>query len=430
MNYSPKEILSFVEENDVKFIRLTFTDIYGQLKNIAIMPDQLSYAFEHGIAFDATTLAGCHADLLLFPDISTLSVLPWRPKSGRVIRFFCNIMCTDGAPYKGDLRHELSSYIEKMRKKNYTCEIGTKCEFYLFNTDDEGEPTRTPHDQASYLDIAPLDKCENVRREICLSLEEMGFSPQSSRHTHGPGQNEIDFTRSDVLTAADNMIYYKTVVKNVAAQNGLFATFMPKPIEKKPGCGLHISIAVKNGGEFIFSPSADTQTEKGSQFIAGILNRIREITCFLNPITNSYKRLGENFAPKYVNWSFENHSQLIRIPYTAGGKHPRIEVRSADAACNPYIVFKLLLAAGFEGIENHSVLGKDTFTCSSTGNFAELPNNLEEALKLAKSSGFVKENLSPEIYEAVFKRLEYDLTEYNSSDNKPAFENENYFKII
>ncbi len=430
MNYSPKEILSFVEENDVKFIRLTFTDIYGRLKNIAIMPDQLSYAFEHGIAFDATTLTGRHSDLLLFPDVATLSVLPWRPKAGRVIRFFCNIKCTDGTPYKGDLRYELSSYIEQIRSKNFTCEIGTKCEFYLFNTDNDGEPTKIPHDNAGYLDIAPLDKCENVRREICLSLEEMGFNPQSSRHSHGPGQNEIDFTRSDVLTAADNMVYYKTVVKNIAAQNGLFATFLPKPFEKKPGCGLHISIATKEGKDFIFSSDADKQTEKGSQFIAGILNRIREITCFLNTIPNSYKRLGENFAPKYVNWSFENHSQLIRIPYTGGGKHPRIEVRSADAACNPYIAFKLLLAAGFEGIENKAVLGKDTFTNSSTGNFKELPSSLEEAVMLAKDSHFVKQNLSPEIYEAVIEKLEYEFSEYNAVEKKLEYENEFYFKTI
>lgn len=430
MNYSPKEILSFVEENDVKFIRLTFTDIYGQLKNIAIMPDQLSHAFEHGIAFDGTALAGRHSDLMLFPDISTLSVLPWRPKSGRVIRFFCNIRCTDGTPYKGDLRAELNNYIEDLRKKNFTCEIGTKFEFYLFNTDDNGEPTRIPHDHAGYLDIAPLDKCENVRREICLSLEEMGFNPQSSRHTHGPGQNEIDFIRSDALNAADNMVYYKTVVKNIAAQNGLYATFMPKPIEKKPGSGLHICIAVKENGKHLFSHDAENQTESGKHFIAGILNRIREITCFLNPVTNSYKRFGEDYAPKYVNWSFENRSQLIRIPYTSGGKHPRIEIRSADAACNPYIVFKLLLAAGFEGLENKTVLRDDTFTNSAAGQFDELPSTLGEAIELAKSSHFVRKNLSPEIHDSVIRKLEYDLAQYNAADDKQLFEDEYYFKII
>ena len=429
MNFTPKEILSFVEENDVKFIRLTFADIHGNLKNIAIMPDELPYAFEHGIPFDATTLAGCHSDLLLFPDISTLSVLPWRPKTGRVIRFFCNIKCTDGSDYKGDLRNELSSYIDNLKRKNYSCEIDTKCEFYLFNTDENGEPTKIPHDNAGYLDIAPLDKCENVRREICLSLEEMGFNPQSSRHTYGAGQNEIDFKRSDALTSADNMVYYKTVVKNVAAQNGLFATFMPKPLENQFGSGLHIGIAIKKNGKHIFSPTPETQTELGSQFVAGILNRIREITCFLNPITNSYKRLGEHFAPKYVNWSFENRSQLIRIPYTAG-KHPRIEVRSADASCNPYIVFKLLLAAGFEGIENKMPLSEKTFTCGSTSNFDELPGTLGEAVAIAEKSDFVKNNLSEEIYETMFSHLSYTLTKYNLADDKSKFEDEFYFNCI
>ncbi len=427
MNYSPKEILSFVEENDVKFIRLTFTDIYGQLKNIAIMPGELSRAFEHGIPFDATTLAGCHEDLLLVPDISTLSVLPWRPKTGRVIRFFCNIMCIDGTPYKGDLRNELESYISSMKRSGYTCEVGTKCEFYLFNTDNEGEPTKIPHDHAGYLDIAPLDKCENVRREICLSLEEMGFNPQSSRHTHGPGQNEIDFKRSDTLTSADNMVYYKTVVKNIAAQNGLFASFMPKPISNQFGSGLHINISVNHNGKPIFS--YDNLTEKGSQFIAGILNRIREITCFLNPITNSYKRLGENFAPKYVNWSFENRAQLIRIPYTAGN-HPRIEIRSADATCNPYIAFKLLLAAGFEGINKNLTLNAETFKDAAKTNFDELPSTLDEAITLAKNSDFVKENLTPEIYDAVFRHLQYTVTKYEMAEDKHEFEYEYYFKSI
>ncbi|MGN0620492.1 MAG: glutamine synthetase family protein [Porcipelethomonas sp.] len=429
MNYSPKEILSFVEENDVKFIRLTFTDIYGNLKNIAIMPDELSRAFEHGIPFDATTLAGCHSDLLLVPDISTLSVLPWRPKSGRVIRFFCNIICTDGTPYKGDLRNELNSFVSEMKSEGYSCEIGTKCEFYLFNTDDEGEPTKAPHDHAGYLDIAPLDKCENVRREICLSLEEMGFNPQSSRHTHGPGQNEIDFKKSDPLTAADNMVYYKTVVKNIAAQNGLFASFMPKPISNQFGSGLHIGIAVNHNGEPIFSRSFEDYTEEGSSFIAGILNRIKEITCFLNPITNSYKRLGENFAPKYVNWSYENRSQLIRVPFTTGN-HPRIEIRSADAVCNPYIVFKLLLAAGFEGIRNKLTLSRETFKDAVNSNFDELPSNLDDAISLAKSSDFVRENLSPEIYDAVFRHLTYTVTKYDMAEDKQEFEDEFYFKII
>ncbi|MGN0614239.1 MAG: glutamine synthetase family protein [Porcipelethomonas sp.] len=422
MNYTPREILSFVEENDVKFIRLTFTDIYGNLKNIAIMPGELPRAFEQGIPFDASPFSRQHSDLLLFPDISTLSVLPWRPKSGRVIRFFCNIKCTDGSDYKGDLRKELSSFLDKITEKKYSCKLSTKCEFYLFNTDDNGEPTRIPHDNAGYLDIAPLDKCENARREICLSLEEMGFNPQSSRHTHGPGQNEIDFNRSDPLTAADNMVYYKTVVKNVAAQNGLFASFMPKPMENQWGSGLHIGISIRKDGEHIFSSEQDDMPAMGKRFIAGVLARIKEITCFLNPLTNSYKRLSGKNAPKIIDWAYDNHSQIIRVPY-ADKSSPRIEIRCADAACNPYIAFKLILAAGIEGIEKGTLPGKNN--PSDT-----LPKTLEEAAETARQSSFVRENLSKEIYSAVFGHFDETLTRYGLSDNKAKFEEEYYFKLI
>lgn len=416
MNYTPKEILNFVEENDVKFIRLTFTDIFGNLKNIAIMPGELPRAFEQGIPFDTAFFSEKYSELLLFPDISTLSVLPWRPKSGRVIRFFCNVMCPDKTHYEGDLRNELGSYLEAMRVKGYSCQISTKCEFYLFNAGEHGEPTKIPHDSASYLDIAPLDKCENPRREICLSLEEMGFNPQSSRHTYGPGQNEINFKMSDALNAADNMIYYKTVVKNIAAQNGLFASFMPKPLENQFGSGLHIGVSVRKDGEEIFSGSPESFTEAGKQFVAGILNRIDEITCFLNPTTNSYKRLTGTSA---------TCSRIIRIPYPADSR-PVIEIRSSDAACNPYIAFKLLLAAGFEGIQKGLTLDPDMLAAER---FA-LPHSLREAVFAAESGDFVKRNLSAEIYSAVFRHFEDILTRYDLSDDKQKFEDEFYFDMI
>ena len=229
MSFSPKEILNFVEENDVKFIRLTFCDIFGNLKNIAIMPNELQKAFNCGIPFDASYFDASCSDLLLVPDISTLSVLPWRPKSGRVVRFFCSIKNTDGTDYGCDMRNDLINYINSLRLNGYSCEMGTRCEFYLFELDKNGAPTKIPHDRGGYLDVAPLDKCENPRREICLSLEEMGLAPKSSCHKHGPGQNEIEFHENEPVTAADNMVHYKTVVKSIAAQNGLFASFMPKP---------------------------------------------------------------------------------------------------------------------------------------------------------------------------------------------------------
>ncbi|MBR1555240.1 MAG: glutamine synthetase, partial [Oscillospiraceae bacterium] len=274
MNFSPKEILDFVTENDVKFIRLTFCDMQGNLKNIAIMPGELPRAFSHGILLDAAGFSDCYQDLLLVPDISTLSVLPWRPKSGRVVRFFCSIKNLDGSYYAGELRHTLQEYIQKLYMKGYSCEFGTKSEFYLFDCDEEGKPTKIPHDHAGYLDVAPLDKCENARREICLSLEEMGLNPQRSCHKYGPGQNEIDFKCSEPVTAADNMVHYKTVVKTIAAQNGLYASFMPKPLSGTYGSALTVVISIKNNGRNIFEMKHHQLSEDGSAFIAGILERM------------------------------------------------------------------------------------------------------------------------------------------------------------
>lgn len=431
MYFSPKEILDFVEENDVKFIRLTFCDMFGNLKNIAIMPDELPRAFEHGIPFDASCITEEFSDLLLVPDISTLSVLPWRPKSGRVVRFFCSIKNMDGSDYIGDMRSSLSNYINSLRLDGYSCEMGTKCEFYLFDLDEHGNPTKIPHDSGSYLDVAPLDKCENTRREICLSLEEMGLKPKSSCHKHGPGQNEIDFRENEPVTAADNMVHYKTVVKSIAAQNGLFASFMPKPLENEHGSALSISISIKKGGDNIFGSDFNAMSHEGKCFISGVLSRIREITAFLNSTTNSYKRFGTGYAPKYVDWSFENRAQLIRIPRVVGTA-PRIEIRSADACCNPYITFKLILAAGIEGIENNdcSLLESTMKNDKKPTGFETLPESLEEAVAIAQKSEFVKRTLSEEIRHNLFERLERQLQEYANAKNTEEFEEKYYFKSI
>ncbi|MDE5756501.1 MAG: glutamine synthetase family protein [Clostridia bacterium] len=431
MNPAPKEILKFVEENDVKFIRLTFSDMSGNLKNIAIMPDELPRAFSYGIPFDASSFSENCSDLLLFPDISTLSILPWRPKSGRVVRFFCNLRNPDGTNYSGDIRNELTNYINSLRLDGYSCEMGTKCEFYLFDLNEKGEPTKTPHDTGSYLDVAPLDKCENARREICLSLEEMGMNPKSSCHKHGPGQNEIEFRENEPVTAADNMVHYKTVVKSIAAQNGLFASFMPKPLPNEHGSALSISLSLKKNGEHIFGNDPEKMSHEGKCFISGVLSRIREITVFLNPITNSYKRFGIGYAPKYVNWSFENCSQLIRIPRSAGTA-PKIEIRSADACCNPYIAFKLILAAGIEGIRSDdcSLLDSTMKSGKTPFEFQPLPSSLEEAFATAKTSDFVKSVLSGEIVSNTFKTFGKQIQEYNLAHNKDEFEERIYFKYI
>lgn len=417
MSFSPIEVLNFVEENDVKFIRLTFCDIFGNLKNIAIMPKELPRAFKHGISFDATGITGECSDLLLIPDISTLSVLPWRPKSGRVVRFFCNIQNSDGSDYSGDLRKQLHDKILSLNSEGYSCEFATKCEFYLFNLDDSGEPTKIPHDHGGYLDVAPLDKCENTRREICLSLEEMGLNPKSSCHKHGWGQNEIDFKKSEPVTAADNMVHYKTVVKSIASQNGLYASFMPRPLENQPGSILNICLGIRKNGMDIFG------TDEGKSFIAGILNRIPEMTAFLNPSTNSYERFGVGYAPQFINWSYKNTSPLIRIS-NAVGESPSIEVRSADATCNPYIVFKLILSAGFEGIKNREELAPESETSK------KLPSSLEEAYNLAEKSNFIKSVLSEKTRNGLLGNISGICSEYDKASDKKAFDESRYFKFV
>lgn len=430
MSFSPKEILKFVEENDVKFIRLTFCDMFGNLKNVAIMPNELPRAFEYGIPFDASCIAEGCSDLLLVPDISTLSILPWRPKSGRVVRFFCALKNMDGSDYVGDMRTELTNYINQLRLDGYSCEMGTKCEFYLFELDERGEPTKIPHDKGGYLDVAPLDKCENARREICLSLEEMGMSPKSSCHKHGPAQNEIEFRESEPITAADNMVHYKTVVKSIAAQNGLFASFMPKPLTDEHGSALSISISLKKGGENIFDTQNDMAFE-GKCFISGVLSKMREITAFLNCTTNSYKRLGIGYAPKYINWSSENCAQLIRVPKPVGIS-PRIEIRSADACCNPYITFKLILAAGIEGIQSQDCALFESAMHNGSDNslLQPLPSSLDEAAAIAKESIFVKNTLSQEIRSNIFAQLDKQIQDYSSASDKDKFEEESYFKFV
>ncbi len=417
MSFSPIEVLNFVEENDVKFIRLTFCDIFGNLKNIAIMPKELPRAFKHGISFDATGITGECSDLLLIPDISTLSVLPWRPKSGRVVRFFCNIQNSDGSDYSGDLRKQLHDKILSLNSEGYSCEFATKCEFYLFNLDDSGEPTKIPHDHGGYLDVAPLDKCENTRREICLSLEEMGLNPKSSCHKHGWGQNEIDFKKSEPVTAADNMVHYKTVVKSIASQNGLYASFMPRPLENQPGSILNICLGIRKNGVDILG------TDEGKFFIAGILNRIPEMTAFLNPSTNSYERFGVGYAPQFINWSYKNTSPLIRIS-NAVGESPSIEVRSADATCNPYIAFNLILSAGFEGIKNREELATESETSK------KLPSSLEEAYNLAEKSDFIKSVLSEKTRNGLLGNISGICSEYNKASDKKAFDESRYFKFI
>lgn len=393
--YSYDEVMTYCQEEDVKFIRLAFCDLTGRQKNIAIMPEELGRAFRYGISFDASAIPGfgdeVRSDLFLFPDPSTLSVLPWRSAQGQVVRMFCDIRRPDGSPFERDSRRLLKKAVEAAKEMGITCYFGAEFEFYLFRTGENGEATRIPYDNAGYMDIAPEDKGENVRREICLTLVDMGIRPEGSHHEEGPGQNEIDFRYSDALTAADNAVTFQAVVKTIAMQSGLSACFSPKPLPDQSGNGLHINMSLQG---------AKDQRQRDA-FMAGILRHVREITAFLNPTEESYLRLGEKKAPRYVTWSPENRSQLIRIP-AARGDAVRFELRSPDPGANPYIAYALLIYAGLEGIRTESSLcppvNVNLFTAGPevTDSLETLPANLPEALELARRSPLVARYM-PEI---------------------------------
>lgn len=392
MDFSYEELMNFIDEEDVKFIRLAFSDINGKQKNISIMPGELERAFRDGISFDASAVPGfakeIKSDLFLFPDSSTLSILPWRPTHGRVVRMFCDIKYPDDRPFVEDSRYILKQAVAKAKKMGIRCYFGSEFEFYLFKTDEEGNSTGVPFDRAGYMDIAPEDKGENIRREICFMLVDMGIKPESSHHEEGYGQNEIDFRYSDALSAADNAATFKTVVRTVAMRNGLYADFSPKPMADDSGNGMHINMSIKS----------DDGKDYTEQFMAGIITHIGEMTAFLNPVEESYHRLGEKKAPKYITWSKENRSQLIRIP-AAKGEFKRIELRSPDPEANPYIAYTLLIHAGLDGIKRNLTLPEamdiDLFNASEEvlKDLTSLPQSLEEAWEKAVTSEFIREIL-------------------------------------
>ncbi len=402
MKYSKEEVMQYVNEEDVKFIRLAFCDVFGKQKNISIMPDQLPRAFEYGIAFDASAIAGfgdeAHSDLFLHPDPETLTWLPWRPEHGKVVRMFCSVTYPDGRPFECDTRSLLKRAEEDAKAAGYTFSFGAEQEFYLFELDDNNMPTKTPYDKAGYMDIAPDDKGENVRREICLTLEQMGITPESSHHEEGPGQNEIDFKYAGALSAADNVMTFQTVVKTAARRNGLYADFSPKPLDEYAGNGFHINVSVK----------PDNKTENLYHVIAGILEKAPAMTVFLNPSDNSYKRLGKLKAPRYVSWSAENRSQLVRVP-AASGEYRRAELRSPDPTANPYIAFALIIRAGLYGIENKLELSEaldvNLYKADEKvlASLQKLPSTLKDAKVAAMTDEFIKTNIPEKILQIFCK---------------------------
>ena len=384
MRYTFDEVMKYIEEEDAKFIRLVFRDAYGVQKNIAVMPGEIKKAFEDGIPINALQIAGfkdCpYASLYLRPDSSTLTVLPWRPESGRVLRMLCDLYTPDGEEYISDTRKILKDAVDEAKKAGVEFKFGSETEFYLFKKDDDGNPTKIPYDNAGYMDIAPMDKCENVRREITLMIERMGLTPERSHHERGPGQNEIDFHYGKPLKAADQMETFKMVVSTVADRYGLVADFSPMPLPDSPGNGYHINIyATDEAGNDVARAAA-----------AGIIEKIRDITVFLNPTDASYARFGNSNAPDRVNWSSEGKSELIYIESYKG--KTRAELRSPDASGNPYLVYALLIHAGLYGIENGLSLTEETDEKSLL-----LPTTKAEAAKIAKESEFVRKYIPDEI---------------------------------
>lgn len=409
--FNKYDAMDYIRENDVEFIRLQFCDIFGNLKNISIMSWELEKAFEYGVSFDASSVKGflnvSESDLYLFPDPSTLSVLPWRPQSGKVVRFYCDIRRADGSIFEGDCRNILIRTAEKAEKLDYEFNVGSKFEFYLFKTEENGVPSLAAHDDAGYCDVAPLDKGENVRRSICLTLKEMGILVENSYHEVQKGQHEIALMYDSCLRSADNFTTMKSVVKTVAHQNGLYASFMPKPIDSASGNGAHLNMRLCKNGKNLFEKGEIS--EEGGHFAAGILNNINAICLFANPLVNSYKRLLTGFkAPKYVSWSHMNNSQLIRIP-KALGEGGRIELRSPDSAINPYITYSLLLEAGLRGIEEKAELMPETADFSA--NLKALPSNLAEAIEAAQGSKLIYDVLGETTIE---KYIEFKKEEWES----------------
>lgn len=400
--YTKEDVLAYVNEENVTFIRLAYFDIYGHQKNISILPDELPRAFAEGISFDASAIAGfgtdIKSDLFLMPDPSTLSILPWRSLDGSVIRMYCDIQYPDGTPFELDTRYLLKRAEQYAKEQGVEIQIGTEFEFYLFLTDEKGQNSYIPLDTAGYMDIAPEDQGEDVRKDICFTLQEMGLHPEASHHEEGPGQNEIDFRYSTPLQAADDAATFKWVVRTVAKANGLIADFDPKPLKEHSGNGMHVNVSVNDSSHL----------DQTRAFMAGILYRLPEITLFLNPCTESYQRFGECKAPKFVTWSYQNRSQAIRIPAVRNQKK-RIELRSPDCTSNPYLVYLLIIYAGIEGIleqrEPADPVDLNLYQASTeiTSHLTPLPSSLEESSAIAKNSDFIQRVLPKEILKNYLK---------------------------
>lgn len=428
-----QDILKLVEEENVSFIRLQFTDMLGAMRNIAITASKLEDALNNLCMFDGSSIKGFvsieESDLYLYPDLDTFTIFPWRPHQGKVARLICDVYTHDGKRLESDPRYILQNAIAEAAKMGYTFEVGPECEFFLFNTDERGNPTTQPHDNAGYFDLAPLDNGENCRRDICLTLEEMGYFVESSHHEMAPGQHEITFRYDDALKTADRIVTFKTVVKTIAKKHGLHATFMPKPMQGVSGSGMHLTMSLKKDGMNVFNSSDGSGglSETARSFTAGLLKYTPDMTCLTNPTVNSYKRFIPGYeAPCYISWSERNRSLLVRVPSVRDGQGVRVELRSPDPSANPYLALAACLRAGLKGITDGEQLPPsidvNIYTLSekereSLG-IKSLPISLNEAVRIAKKSDFIKELLGEKFAAYYFKAKEQEYGEYRQTINQ------------
>ena len=412
MSYSKEDIIRMVKEEDVELIRLQFTDIFGQLKNVAITASQIEKAVNDQIMFDGSSIEGFvridESDQYLYPDLDSFAIFPWRPSHGRVARLICDVHDPDGKPFVGDPRHVLKRALKRAEEMGFDAfNVGPEAEFFLFQTDDEGKPTTRTNDEAGYFDLGPLDHGEGTRREICMALEQMGFEIEASHHEVAQGQHEIDFKYADALRTADNIMTFKLAVKTLAQKNGLHATFMPKPIFGINGSGMHTNMSLFQGGKNAFYDPDDPKglSKEAYSFIAGLLAHVKGMAAVTNPLVNSYKRLVPGYeAPCYLAWSASNRSALIRIP-AARGQSTRVELRSPDPACNPYLELAVCLAAGLDGIEKGLTpppeVTENIFDMNAAARKApgidSLPASLEEAIHALEADPLVLDTLGEHV---------------------------------
>jgi glutamine synthetase len=442
--YTKDDIRKLVEEKEVKFIRLQFTDILGTIKNVEIPVSQLEKALDNKMMFDGSSIEGFvrieESDMYLYPDLDTFIVFPWTTGKGTVCRFICDVYKADGTPFEGDPRNNLRRILARMEKMGFTdFNLGPEPEFFLFKLDEKGEPTLELNDHGGYFDLAPTDLGENCRRDIVLELEEMGFEIEASHHEVAPGQHEIDFKYADAITACDNIQTFKLVVKTIARKHGLHATFMAKPLFGVNGSGMHMNVSLFNNGVNAFYDESATDnmqlSETAMQFMAGVLNHVKGFTAITNPTVNSYKRLVPGYeAPCYIAWSGQNRSPLIRVP-ASRGLSTRIEVRSVDPTANPYLAMAVILEAGLNGVEqqltppeavdrNIYVMNAEERAEAGIGN---LPSDLNDALKELAADKVIQEALGSHIY-ANFKEakeIEFDMFRTNVH----PWEREQYLKM-